>query len=300
MTERDALKTQFDALHATIQNHVKTGTPLARPRKMRKQLLALHDPAWDRDWQKAQILLNCHGRMQPARTHGRLMRLRGAMQADGEQAQFAAFMQVLRDTLHPEFITSHGYVTTFSQMDAERIFNSMGAALSPLSGLHMPFFLFAGALLGHIRDGRLIGHDDDIDVAVMLGECPQDEVAPRWLEVKQQLDARGLIAEADRANDRPVFKFHSDLGSDIDLFPAWSDAGKFSVYPYSLNEISSDVIFPLASFGQDPLKLPAAPEALLVQSYGAEWRIPDPLFHIDWKRKKKQFHMLFDVNYALS
>ncbi len=299
MEGSNSLRVSFVSMNAMIRDFAATRVPVARPRRMRNQLTALHDPAWDTEWQEALILLACHCRMQPARTHGKLMKLRDARMERGEEAQFDEYMQLIRNTLHPEFITPHGYTKTFSQMDADQIYKSMGSALKPLEKLGLPFFLYAGALLGHIRNGKLIGHDDDIDIAIMLGEISENEVAHRWLEYKNELDKRGLIDEAERLNNRPVFKFRTDLGTDIDLFPAWTENGKFSVYPYSLGQMDAADVFPLGTFGQDPLMLPARPEVMLVQSYGENWDIPDPLFHIDWKRKKKQFGNLFFADYNL-
>lgn len=299
MQDINPLRAKFDVLSAEIHDHAKARTPFARPRRMRNILARLHDPAWDIEWQEALILLACLCRMQPARTHGKLMKLRDARVAQGEEREFDDYVQLIRDLLHPDFITSHGYTRTFSEMDAAQIFRSMGTALKPLEALGQPFFLYAGALLGHIRNGKLIGHDDDIDIAIMLGDCTDDEVPHRWLAYKKQLDEHGLIDEAERVNNRPVFKFSSNLGTDIDLFPAWTNKGKFSVYPYSLGEIDDEDVFPLGSFGQDPLMLPSNPEAMLAQSYGQDWRVPDPFFHIDWKRKKKQYGMLFLTDYNL-
>ena len=175
----------------------------------------------------------------------------------------------------------------------------MGKTLAPLADVGMPFFLYAGALLGHVRSGKLIAHDDDIDVAVMLGECAPDEVGPMWREVKLELDKRNLLTEESRVTDRPVYKFKSDLGLDIDLFPAWTFEGKFSVYPYAAQDMEADDILPLTSFGQDPLMLPANSETFLAHCYGPNWRTPDPLFHLNWKKRKKLFRALMNTNYAL-
>ena len=292
-------KAKFDALKAEIFDHAARQDVFARPRQVRNALKALYSPDWEFEWQEALILLSCLCRMQPARTHGKLYMLRSARAERGEETEFDAFMTRVEAALHPDYITPHGYVRTFSEMDAQEIFNSMGAAVAPLAGLGNPVFLYAGALLGHIRSGRLIGHDDDIDVGIMLGECTAAQAAVRWLEFKQRLADEGMIDAEEKARNRPVFKFMSDLRVDIDLFPAWTDQGRFSVYPYSQNEMPENAVFPLASFGQDPLMLPADSEAMLVQSYGEGWRVPDPLFHLDWKRRNKVFQDLFTVNYAL-
>lgn len=289
----------FERLRQDIESKVARREIIARPRQVRIQLESMHYPDWDQEWQRTHILLACYCRMKPARTHGKLMVLRDEMRAQGESEEFDKFMALLTDVLQPQFITPHGYTTTFSQIDSDEIYRSLGTTLKPLEALGRPFFLYAGALLGHIRDGRLIDHDDDVDIAIYLGECTKDSIATEWLKYKQALCGAQLLDRTTVDEDRPVFKFHSTLDTDIDLFPAWTEAGKFSVYPYSLDEMDAADVFPVSSFGQDPVGLPARPEVMLAQSYGDNWRMPDPLFHLDWKRKKAQFKVLFSANYAL-
>lgn len=299
MNDLTKKRAQFEAVRQHIETTVANRDIIARPRKLRIQLESLHDASWDQTWQRTNLLLLCYCRMKPARTHGRLMLLRNEMHAEGKTEEFATFMAQLTDILHPQFITPHGYTTTFSNIDSDKIYRSLGATLKPLETLGHPFFLYAGALLGHIRDGRLIDHDDDVDIAICLGECSKNDVAAKWLDYKRALHAAGFLDQAAAAEDRPVFKFRSNLNTDIDLFPAWTENGKFSVYPYSLDQMDANDVFPLADFEQDGLDLPADPEAMLAQSYGPDWRTPDPLFHLDWKRKKAQFRVLFQVSYGL-
>lgn len=294
------VKMEFDMLHAVIVDHAVNRTPVARPRKMRKKLQSLHDMAWDVEFKEALVLLNCMGQMMPARTYGNLTQVGAALIERGDQDRLDWLRGVIADYLAPASLTPHGYTTPFAQRDADEIYNAMGETLAPLADIGLPFFLYAGALLGHVRSGKLIEHDDDIDVGIMLGECAPDEVGPMWREVKLELDKRNLLTDESRVTNRPVYKFRSDLGLDIDLFPAWTHEGKFSIYPYAAGDMDLADIMPLTSFGQDPLMFPARPEAFLEHCYGPGWRVPDPLFHLNWKKRKKLFTKLLATDYALA
>ncbi len=209
-------------------------------------------------------------------------------------------MQQVTDMLKPDFITPHGYNRTFSELDSEAILASMGAIVAPLSELGCPIFLYAGALLGHQREGALIGHDDDIDVGVYLGDLEDQEVPYRWFDYKRALANASLLTEGEKEASGISFKLKTSLPVEVDLFPAWTHQGKISVYPYSFHQLAESTILPLQAFGQDPLMLPAEPEALLAQSYGKNWRVPDPLFHLNWPKKKRLFNVLSQHDYSLN
>lgn len=209
-------------------------------------------------------------------------------------------MSLVTDLLHPDFITPHGYTRTFERLDKTAILANLDTAIEPLSALGRPLFLYAGALLGYVRSGELIGHDDDIDIAVFLGECAAAEAPLRWLTYKRRLAAADLLDADAAASNTPIFKLKTQLPVDVDVFPAWTTRGRFTVYPYSFAEIDTDRIFPLRPFTGGSLMLPAEPEALLAQSYGETWRTPDPLFHFNWTAKKRVFHDLVEADYSLT
>ncbi|MEB8388212.1 hypothetical protein OO012_13315 [Rhodobacteraceae bacterium KMM 6894] len=292
-------KQAFDALCADVLAMAATRGPLCQPRKLRKTLKTMRGVADDVDYREALVLINCMGRMSPVRTRKHLVRLRDDLTALGDAARFERLARLIRDYLHPVSLTQHGYNATFGQMDGDHIYRSMGKALAPLQALNRPFYIYAGALLGHVRDGALIAHDDDLDCAIMLGECAPDAVAPLWRQIKVQLAELDLLTEASRTSGEAVFKMKTDLGVVVDLFPSWTYQGRLSVYPYALEEIDPAHVLPLRSFGHDPLMNPADPEAFLAHCYGPDWRIPDPYFSLNWKQKYKMFHRLLSVPYAL-
>ena len=292
-------RAQFDMLRDEIKAQIASGKPFPKPRKTMQALDTVRDEAWESDWLEAFVLFNCYRRGLPARTHGALFTLRKRLFASGAAARFEGIVSHIKDILHPEFITPHGYNLTFSEMDTSGVMNALGAAFAPLMALECPIFLYAGALLGYVRSRELIGHDDDVDIGIYLGEMADENVPVAWHAYKRKLAAAGLLAENEAEMNNMSFKITTDLICDVDVFAAWTNGDHFSVYPYSLNELTRDKLLPLKSFGQDPLMLPADVEALLAQSYGEGWRLPDPFFHLDWKKKKKMFHLLAGQDYTI-
>ena len=71
-----------------------------------------------------------------------------------------------------------------------------------LDGMEVPFWLIGGVLLGHVRDGKFIDHDDDMDIA-MRHPCPDIPEAEQreWLENRRKTD---LIESLPRAVVAPV------------------------------------------------------------------------------------------------
>ncbi len=299
MSTYQETRTAFFALRDEFFSHAKSGEPVERPRRKLMRLRDLHHDDWDMEFEETQILFYCLRRAKPARAHGLLSRLKVDCEKRGEQARFASFFEIIKDVLHPEFITPHGYCTTFSQRPAAEIFAALDENLAPLFSADTPVILYAGALLGYVRDGALIGHDDDIDVAIHLGDHPLEDIAPLWHAYKKRLKALGLLDEKSVDDPGVAIKLVNKLGIDVDLFPSWTSNDRFSVYPYSLDALARDAIFPLKPFLQTRIMLPNDPEAMLVQSYGQGWKVPDPLFHFDWPDAKRRFGPLCAFDFTV-
>lgn len=283
-----------------VGEHFNSKEPFNNPQKIESILDANSAPEWEPDWIETYILYFCIMRKRPARAHALLGQLERMRAARGEQVLFDEFNERLKKFLHPYFVTNHGYTIAFGKVDSDKIMSSLGEIFAPLEKYGYPIFLYAGALLGHVRSGKLIAHDDDVDVGVYIGECADKDVSIHWRGFKAKLVAEGLLDPKDIGKNSPILKFRSKLDFDIDLFPAWTNAGRFSVYPYSSGEIEASSIFPLKSYGQDPVMLPADAEALLEQSYGKTWRVPDPHFRVNWRARRRLFPHLRSVNYSMA
>jgi hypothetical protein len=284
----------------------RTETPLPNVRRvkqaifnMEKSVVLLDDPHIYDDLEELLILFQCYRRWKGRLTHLRLSQMEKRFIATGQGARFDAFFDVIKQLLAPECITPHGYIKTFSSMTGVDVFGGLASQLSPILDIGDPVILYSGTLLGHVREDGPIGHDDDVDVAVFLGEHRYEVIPNRWYAYKKALFENGLISEKSASIKTPVIKVDTDIGMTIDLFPAWSSEGRFSVYPYSLGELTNGMILPLQGFRTTRIMLPSDSEAFLEHCYGETWRVPDPLFHFDWENAYHKFELLVGHDFSV-
>ena len=137
------------------------------------------------------------------------------------------------------------------------------------------FFLCYGTLLGCIREGDFIAHDDDVDVCFLADGNTLAEAAREFAQVVRSLRDRGQTIEV-----RSHIQFHWRIaGIEIDVFMAWLEDDR--LYSYNVGGLfTKDQVCPLRphKFKDRDVLLPQDPEALLELIYGPSWRIPDPLF----------------------
>lgn len=294
----DEKESRFRALHNQIWQAARTERKIAKPVRKLGALRECRASAWDNEWYEAVILVRCMARVRPRRTHSMLSQLSKRYEKNGNSDRFAELEQTVKDILAPDFLTPHGYSRTFGSYDNDALAQEMHSGVGLLEPLGYPVMLYAGALLGTVRDGKFIEHDDDIDLAVMLGEQSRNTIFDAWLAYKKRLLDLDLLAPGEAELDSAVFKIKSPTVT-MEVFPAWQEKGKFSVYPYSLEEMDDQKIFPLKAMTESALMLPQDEEALLEQSYGSGWRVPDPFFHVNWARQRRRFSFLFDGSYSL-
>ncbi|MQW75696.1 class I SAM-dependent methyltransferase [Nocardioides sp. dk4132] len=151
----------------------------------------------------------------------------------------------------------------------------------------VPAFICYGTLLGAVRNGRLIGHDNDIDVAYLSEHPTPVDVVREGYRVERALREAGWLVRRGSGVRLNVRLRLSDGSSRfIDVFTAhWVES---SLY------IPSDTGFPMPREAIVPLgsvelmgrKLPAPadPERLLAATYGEGWLVPDPSFRYETPR----------------
>lgn len=155
------------------------------------------------------------------------------------------------------------------------------------------FFFDMGTLLGIIREGRLLRHDMDIDVAVFFEDSTQKE------QLKQNLLAQGCtlrssyyVPELGAVEDSFVcnnIKFDINYFTEVDgsdiCYLMYSDPenplpdGQLRVVSLKTPHISE---LKKINFGGCMINVPKDPEAYLAARYGENWRIPDKGY-IYWK-----------------
>jgi Methyltransferase domain/LicD family len=171
------------------------------------------------------------------------------------------------------------------QREVWRLYSRVRTVLAAEHGLDV--FLAYGSLLGAVREGGPIGHDDDLDAAylseVQDGPAAADELA----RVALTLIGHGLRVEAS-----PTHLHITDAdaaGHRIDLFHCYFDAAGEIAFPFGVAGTSSFTrddwqgLTTTRFLGHEVL-VPAAGEKVLTHVYGDDWRRPRPGF--SWTRAR--------------
>ncbi|WP_375281874.1 adenylyltransferase/cytidyltransferase family protein [Pseudooctadecabacter sp.] len=221
---------------------------------------------------------------------GTVSRYPNVCQRQNRQAEFDAFIKTFKAYLHPIALRPHGYhENTFANLDAATIAKEVEAAIDIVTAYGYECFIYSGTLLGMVRDGTFLPHDDDVDLGVLIKANSQVRAAREWKYLTRDLIARGLLS--DKTNlDRGILKLKASEKIDFDLFAAWiDDDDKVSVYPYSAAGFDRSVLLPLQPTGPFELPGPANPDNVLAVNYGPGWRVPDPYYTFQMGKQDVMF-----------
>ncbi len=156
----------------------------------------------------------------------------------------------------------------------------------------VPAYVAYGTLLGAVRDGRLIGYDNDIDLAYVSAHDHPLDVAREGFRVQRVLQQRGWTVRRGSAARLNVRLRMSDGSMRfVDVFTShWVD-GVFFIPSDVGARLPREAMLPLSTvqlLGHE-VPAPADPEALLAATYGKNWRTPDPSFKYEtptWLRRR--------------
>lgn len=240
---------------------------------------------------EAMIATCVVGRIRPGLTVRRLQKLRSKRVEAGEEQAFIEFEALLKSSLQEGGVTNHGFgKKTFADLDHAELWSTVTGHMEMLRARGYETFLNSGTLLGVIRDGKLIDHDDDMDLGLLLKAETEEEAAAEWRTLYDELKAQGLHSPDSNVNTA-IFKLQSAGGCEIDLFPAWFEKGKLFVYPHTRGQLTKKDVFPLKTCEVSGLKIPSNPEKMLAQNYGEGWREPDPYFKFPWLQARRDFQV---------
>lgn len=229
------------------------------------------------------------GKLRPSRATGAIRSLRHMRISAGEEDRFLAFEARLKSYLGDGGISNHGVGTKMlASLNHESIWNQIRSNIAVLNKAGYEVFLNSGTLLGVTRDGKLIDHDDDVDLALILKADNPADAAEEWKSLGALLDENG-IRDLNAKKNPAIYKLKSAEGCDIDLFPAWIQDDCFFIYPHTRGQLARSDVLPLAQCRISKQAIPSDPEKMLAINYGEKWRKPDPYFKFDWLKARRKF-----------
>ncbi len=149
-------------------------------------------------------------------------------------------------------------------------------------------FLAYGTLLGIVREGKFIGHDDDIDLGIIKNSNfswakVEDALNEVGMTKKHQFKSEGHITEQTyRYKNLSVDLFMFDSDDDKSYaYVYFQEQGReyeknqFSIRCPKVSKIERTKIYECPS---GVFRVPENEELFLEEVYGKNWRIPDPNF----------------------
>ncbi len=148
------------------------------------------------------------------------------------------------------------------------------------------FFLDMGTLLGIIREGRILSHDLDIDVAVYTTDAKETEAFVQYLvsngcvhTYSYVSETLGVIEDSFTVNDIKFdINYYSSLGDTDVCYLAYVSTeeqvktGEMNVVKLTCDAIEETSQIEFCGF---MVNIPQGAEAYLARRYGKNWRIPD-------------------------
>ncbi len=138
-----------------------------------------------------------------------------------------------------------------------------------------------GTLLGAAREGGVIGHDSDIDLAYLSHRASPAEMVKELHDVARALRRDGLdVVDKSGSFITVVFPGPDGAQASIDVYTCFHVGELLYETATVRAPVPASAIEPVTTlaFEGRQLQAPADPDQLLTVSYGPSWRVPDPSF----------------------
>ena len=199
------------------------------------------------------------------------------------------------DKLGPLQITKHGLAHQGMLVrNTDMVLRSMETVMTDLEQLGLRPCLAYGTLLGAVREGAFIAHDDDVDLFVECNDAGPDEQSVfQWTEnLLQQLDSEKYRTDLEVRNGKNL-NIHiavKETGMVLDIFPYWHRGKKCAMHMEKMviREVDGAIFdgrSKVMLYGKE-FAAPGKPEAFLLERYGKDWTISDKYHEWPWQLVK--------------
>jgi SAM-dependent methyltransferase len=145
-------------------------------------------------------------------------------------------------------------------------------------------YLMYGCLLGAVRDGHMIGHDSDADVAYLSRHHHPFDIIRECTAATRRMRALGWqVVRMSGANFKVWVPLPDGRRCGIDVFGSFHIGQRFHVTGSLTGTLDRSALLPFGTVTLEGREIvaPARPEEVLAFTYGPQWRVPDPAFHFD-------------------
>ena len=209
-------------------------------------------------------------------TQERLLRLQDALNGLGHVLGLGGVM-LTRHGVKPEGLL---------RREPARFLEHMLDVIGSLQRMGRDPVLAYGTLLGAVRDGDFIAHDDDVDLLYRSDLGSRAEVEAELLEIKDRLRSEGYRVVDLLPNSLNMHVISRKNGAVMDIFPCWREGGLLQMHmeDMKVRGIDPSIVYPTSTtrFLDRDVPVPARPDDYLEERYGAGWRQPDQFFEWPW------------------
>ncbi|HVH95295.1 MAG TPA: class I SAM-dependent methyltransferase [Nocardioidaceae bacterium] len=145
-------------------------------------------------------------------------------------------------------------------------------------------FLTYGCLLGAVRNGHMIGHDSDADLAFLSKYThPFDVIRETTAAIRTMRSLGWKVVRMSGANFKVWVPLPDGRRCGIDVFGCFHIGDDFYFTASLGGRLDRSALIPVGTVVLEGRQIaaPARPEEVLEFAYGAGWRVPDPAFHYD-------------------